>query len=117
MALSDEERRAKNAEKQRIYRARKAAEREAEKATASNASSVTEPPSVALVELLAAMRWLTTTSPAAVSRILGAGSFQPKFMAPYDPSACALDEVWSRMGHFRRPDRPSRMGDTLQPAR
>lgn len=68
MAMTDEERRAKNAAKQREYRARKAAERAAAKVTASNAPNPAAPSTTmqdAVDEALAAMKWLVPSDVAA----------------------------------------------------
>jgi hypothetical protein len=56
---SDEERRAKNAAKQRAFRARKAAERAAAKAAAGDGGDAATTMRDAVESALAAMKWLT----------------------------------------------------------
>lgn len=65
--LSDEEKRARNAEKQRRFRARRAQEREAEKAARGSVPA----PSVmrsAVGDALAAMKWLVSSDAASVAQ-------------------------------------------------
>lgn len=64
MAMSEAERRAKNAAKQRAYRARKAAEREAAKVAAGNGPKSGPAPSTmrdAVDEALSSMKWLVAS--------------------------------------------------------
>ena len=73
MVMSEEERRAKNAAKQRAYRARKAAEREATKAAAGNGPSRGPAPTTmrdAVSEAIASMKWLVPSDVASKTQAL-----------------------------------------------
>lgn len=71
MPLSDDERRAKNAEKNRRYRARKAAERDAARGVVSGHAAVTVAPSVmrdAVSSAIGHMKWLVPSDDASVAQ-------------------------------------------------
>ena len=73
MVMSDEERRAKNAAKQRAYRARKAAQRAEAKATAGNGSQAGPAPTTmrdAVAEAIASMKWLVPSDVASRTQAL-----------------------------------------------
>lgn len=71
MALSDEERRARNAAKNRAYRARKAADREAAAAAAAGHASHVDAPTTmrdAVEASITAARWLTGADAASIAQ-------------------------------------------------